>query len=150
MRRWRCCKAVTVTGIGRSAADHGPVRSADVRALSLASAAGRLAIGLGLAIAPRRALALLGLEETGPATVMVARLAAVRDIVLGVVTLASLQDTAALRRASLANAAADAGDSLTFVVALASRDVLATPALRGLAGAVPATLGGLWVASRLR
>lgn len=119
-----------------------------MRGISLASALGRIAIGAGLALAPRRALAALGFEDPAPATIVVSRVAGGRDIVMGAVALAAIDDPEGLRRASLANAAVDAGDAATFLAALIAGEREA--GLRGLAGAVPATLAGLWVAGRLR
>jgi hypothetical protein len=123
----------------------------DVRALALASGLGRLAIGAGLAVAPGAALAALGFREHGPSTVAVARIAGGRDIALGAATLLALGDAERLRLASIANAAVDAGDTLTFAAALAARDdEVRGGALRGVAAAVPAALAGAWVALRLR
>ena len=51
---------------------------------------------------------------------MLGRIAGVRDLVLGLVTLAALEDTDRLRLATLANAAADAGDAMTFAIAMGS------------------------------
>ena len=72
------------------------VRAPDVRAFSLISSAGRAAIGLGLLTAPGPALRALGFSETNSATVTVGRIAGVRDLVLGLVTLAALEDPDAL------------------------------------------------------
>jgi hypothetical protein len=131
--------------------DPTPTDAADVRLLSTVSGAGRVAIGLGLAVAPRLALGALGFSDRGPAAVAVARIAGGRDIVLGAATLLALGDAERLRAASLANAAVDAGDALTFASALASGDDSVRDAgIRGLAAAVPATLAGAWVAARLR
>lgn len=122
-----------------------------MRALALASGLGRLAIGAGLAVAPRAALAALGFRDPGPSTVAVARIAGGRDIALGAATLLALGDGERLRAASIANAAVDAGDTLTFAAALAARDdEVRDAALRGVAAAVPAALAGAWVALRLR
>lgn len=128
-----------------------PAAALDVRAPAVLSALGRIAIGAGLALGPRQALGALGFARARPDLVAVARLAGGRDIILGAVTLAALGDAERLRAASLANAAVDAGDVATFAAALASgeRSVRAA-GRRGIAAAVPATLGGLWVAARLR
>ena len=51
-----------------------------------------MAIGLGLFVAPEPALRALGFSDVSPATKAVARIAGVRDFVLGGVTLAALDD----------------------------------------------------------
>jgi hypothetical protein len=119
----------------------------DVRVFSLISVGGRVAIGLGLLAAPERALRALGFSEASPATVTVGRIAGVRDLVLGLVTLAALKDSDRLRRATLANAVADAGDAAAFAIAVGSDE--RTAGTRGVAAALPATLAGAWVAWRL-
>jgi hypothetical protein len=121
--------------------------SPDVRAWSLASGLGRVAIGISMLAAPELSMRLLGFREVSPATAAVSRLAGIRDLVLGVVTLTGMDDPTRLRAATLANAAADAGDTLAFAVALSSGERAA--GARGLAAALPATLAGLWTASRL-
>jgi hypothetical protein len=118
----------------------------DVRAWSLVSGLGRVAFGVAMLAAPEPSLRAAGFESVSPATVAVTRLAGVRDLVLGVVTMASLSDPDRLRRATLANTAADAGDSLAFSLAMGVERAAAT---RGLAAALPATLAGVWTAWRL-
>jgi hypothetical protein len=97
--------------------------------------------------APERALRALGFAEVSPATVAVSRIAGIRDLVLGVLTLAAREDPARLRAATLANAAADAGDTLAFAGALGSGE--RTAGSLGIAAALPATVLGLWTAWRL-
>ena len=126
-----------------------PVSEPDVRALSIGSAVGRLAIGLGIFAVPHRALSALGFGEVDETGVTLARLAGVRDTVLAVATLLALDDASRLRAASLANAAADGGDALNFALAL-KRTPRNSPARRGLAAALPASAAGLWVFWRLR
>lgn len=121
--------------------------AADVRAVSLISAAGRIAIGVGMIAAPEPAMRALGFSEVSPATAAVARIAGIRDLVLGGVTLASLDDPERLRTATIGNATADAGDSLAFAMAIRAEE--RTAGIRGVATALPATLAGLWVAWRL-
>jgi hypothetical protein len=123
-------------------------RATDIRLISFGSAAGRLAIGLGLMIAPRRALTALGFSEAGEATIVIAQVAGVRDVVLAASTLISLDDSERLRAASLANAVADAGDALSFLLSL-RRGGPRSACLRGMSAAVPASLSSLWVAWRL-
>jgi uncharacterized protein DUF4267 len=118
----------------------------DVRAFSLVSGAGRVAIGLSLLIAPEQSLRLLGFSEVTPATKAVARIAGVRDFVLGGVTLGALDDRERLLSATVANATADAGDSAAFAMTMSSER---TAGVMGLAAALPATAAGAWTAWRL-
>jgi hypothetical protein len=126
-----------------------PVSDPDVRALSIGSAVGRLAIGVGMLAVPRRALSALGFGEVGDTGLMLARLAGIRDVVLGVATLLALDDGERLRAASIANAAADGADALTFGLAL-GRTRRNRAARRGIAAALPGAAAGLWVFRRLR
>ena len=129
--------------------ERATVSAPDVRALSVASGLGRLAIGVGIFAAPRTTFSLLGFRDLDDAGMTVARLAGARDIVLAVGTLLALDDPGRLRAASLASAAADGGDAISFALLL-GRSPESDAARRGIAAAVPATLAGLWVASRLR
>jgi hypothetical protein len=123
--------------------------NSDVRALSIGSALGRLAIGVGIFAAPRRALRVLGFREVDEAGLTLARIAGARDVVLAAATFLALDDGNRLREASLANAAADGADALSFALAL--RRAPQNPAARrGIAAALPATAAGLWVFWRLR
>jgi hypothetical protein len=97
--------------------------------------------------APELALRALGFSEVSTATKAVARIAGIRDLVLGAVTLAALDDPDRLRIATVANATADAGDSAAFAIAMRSDE--RTAGLRGVAAALPATAAGLWTAWRL-
>ncbi len=90
---------------------------------------------------------MLGFNEVSPATVAVGRIAGIRDLVLGVVTLAALEDKDRLRTATLANAVADAGDALAFAAALGTAERRA--GARGIAAALPAAVTGAWTAWRL-
>jgi hypothetical protein len=106
-----------------------------------------MAIGLGLLVAPEPSLRALGFSDVSPATKAVARIAGVRDFVLGGVTLGALGDRERLLSATITNATADAGDSAAFALALGDGERAA--GLRGLAAALPATVAGIWVARRL-
>jgi hypothetical protein len=125
------------------------VSKPDVRALSIGSAVGRLAIGVGIFTVPRRALSALGFGEVDETGLMLARFAGVRDMVLAVATLLALDDCNRLRAASLANAAADGGDAFTFAIAL-GRTPRNPAARRGIVAALPASAASLWVFWRLR
>jgi hypothetical protein len=106
-----------------------------------------MAIGLGLLAAPELSLRALGFSQISPATVAIARVAGIRDFVLGGVTLRALDDRERLLSATVANATADVGDIAAF--AFAARSGESAAGLRGLAAALPATLAGIWVARRL-
>ena len=123
---------------------------ADVRAFTLASGAGRIAIGVGLALAPRLALKGLGFNDHSAATVAIARIAGGRDIALGAATLLAMDDPERLRSTHIANAAVDGGDAAAFAAALASGDEDVRDAgLRGVAAGAAAAAAGAWVAWRL-
>jgi Domain of unknown function (DUF4267) len=137
-----------VTGSAHSTELSGAgVDRPDVRAWSLASGLGRIAIGIGMLTAPERSLRALGLTEVSPASVMVSRVAGIRDLVLGVATLAAMEDRDRLRAATLASAVADAGDTFAFGVALGTEE--RTAGARGLAAALPAAIAGAWTTWRL-
>lgn len=119
-------------------------------ALAAGLAAGRIAIGVAIWVAPQRALSALGFDRAAdrPDALTLARIAATRDLVLGVWQGASLRDRGSLRRATGAGAASDAGDAVAFAL-LASRGGEAGSAAKGLGAAVLATLAGAWLAARL-
>lgn len=119
------------------------------RAVAVGLAAGRLAIGAGIWLAPRVAWKALGFGEapTGPALAL-GRLAATRDLVLGGWQLAAINDPATLRRTVAAGTLVDAADALAFGLAM-REDGTREAAIRGLGAAVPATLAGVWTARRL-
>jgi hypothetical protein len=123
------------------------VETPDVRAFSLISSAGRIAIGVGMLAAPEPSLRALGFSDVGPATAAIGRIAGIRDLVLGAATLAAFDDPARLRAASLANAVADAGDAAAFAIALRTNE--RTAGIRGIAAALPAAAAGAWVTWRL-
>ena len=125
----------------------GAVGDTDVRAWSLASGVGRVAIGIGMLAAPEPALRALGFKEVSPSTLAVGRIAGIRDLVLGAVTLAALDDRDRLRVATLANTVADSGDTLAFGAAIRTSE--RTAGARGIAAALPAALAGAWTAWRL-
>ncbi len=117
------------------------------RALAVNLGAGRVAIGLGLWLAPRLAARALGFDEPDARTLAVARIAATRDLVLGVWQLSALDDGEQLARASLAGTVCDAGDTLAFALALRDPSTRAA-GVRGIGLAAAATAAGAWLASR--
>lgn len=121
-------------------------RPALARATAIALGAGRVAIGAGLWLAPRRGATALGFGEIDGPALTLARIAATRDLVLGVWQLRTIDDPRRLRAAALATATADAGDALAFTLALRSDEAaLRRAGIRGLAVATPAAIAGLAV-----
>jgi hypothetical protein len=127
-------------------AESAPTSAERLPAVALAG--GRLAIGAGLWVGPRFTLRALGFSEPDTQGVAVARIAGTRDLVLGAWQLSTLGDRDRLARATVAVAACDAGDVVTFGLLLGTDERRA--ALRGLAGALPATLLGVGLARALR
>jgi hypothetical protein len=119
------------------------------RALLLAVAAGRIAIGAGACFATRRALAALGFEAPGGAAVALARLAGGRDIALGVAALRAGSDREALRETAAIGAFVDAGDAIAFATALARRDGIDRTAALNVPIAGSAVVAGIWALRRL-
>jgi hypothetical protein len=126
----------------------GSTADPPTRPLAIGLAAGRLAIGAGLWLAPRRCARALGFEALDSTGLALARIAATRDLVLGAWQLRALDDRERLRTATLGVGLADTGDALAFTLALADRRTRRA-GVRGLAGALPAALAGLWLAARL-
>ena len=124
------------------------VDAPDVRAWSVASGLGRIAIGVGMLAAPEPALRALGFYEVTAATVAISRVAGrprprPRSRHAG----PRYGTTADLRAATLANAAADAGDTLAFGLALGTPERTADHA--GSRPLCPRRSPGSWTAWRL-
>ena len=122
--------------------------SSGERTVALGLAAGRIAVGLGLWLAPGLAMRALGFAPPTAEALSIARVAGTRDIVLGAWQLSSTGDRADLARATTAVAACDAGDTLAFGALLAGGNRRA--GLRGVAAAAPATVAGILLARSLR
>jgi hypothetical protein len=121
-------------------------RPALARATAIALGAGRVAIGAGLWLAPRRSATALGFGEIDGPALTLGRIAATRDLVLGIWQLRTIDDPRRLRAAALATATADVGDALAFTLALRSDEAaLRLAGIRGLAVAAPAAIAGLAV-----
>ena len=119
------------------------------RLAALGLAAGRIAIGAGLWLAPRPSTRALGFSELDASGLALARIAATRDLVLGAWQLTALDRRDRLRGATIGAAVADGGDTLTFALALGDRRTRAA-GLRGLPAAGAAAVAGAWLAGRLR
>lgn len=116
----------------------------DSKLIAKAIAAGRVAFGLSILVAPRLVMGAPGRRAEGP-LIWLARAFGVRDMVLGLGTLGALvrDDGSATTWVGL-SAAADTWDA---ILAVAFREDLG-PAFAGatLALAVPAAAGGWWAA----
>jgi hypothetical protein len=119
------------------------------RLVAIGLAAGRIGIGAGLWLAPKLSAKALGFGEPNGPTLAVGRIAATRDLVLGALQLTALDDRERLARISAAVAVCDAGDALTFALALRDPETR-TAGLRGIGAAAAATAAGVWLAGRLR
>jgi hypothetical protein len=111
--------------------------------------AGRIAIGLGLVIAPRLAArAWIGAEADGPGTQAVARAHGIRDALLGAIALHTLDSPQVAPRYQATLAICDAVDLGATLAARRSLPWTGTV----LVGAMAATgvAGQLWVAAKLR
>ena len=118
------------------------------RALSLQLAAGRLAIGGATLFATRPALRALGYGESDGAGRALAKALGGRDLALGALTVASRDDRSALPAATLAAAALDAADTVSFALALRDPQ-LRRAAVGGVVSAGAAAGAGLWAWRRL-
>jgi hypothetical protein len=115
---------------------------------ALALNAARVGIGIGALAATRPVLRLLGLG-TADGTVVVTRLAGIRDVALGLHALAARDDPGALSRAVALGALSDAGDAAAFLALTRVRGVDRT-VLMNAPPAVYAAVAGAWIATRIR
>ena len=123
--------------------------TSEERLLAIGLAAGRIAIGAGLWLAPQLAADKLGFGDIDDSGMALARLAGTRDLIMGALQLTALDDPDRLRRATAACALADAGDTVTFGLAVRSKAPGARRAgLRGFPVAAAAAVAGAWLASR--
>jgi hypothetical protein len=121
------------------------------RTLSVALGAGRTALGGAFLVAPQFSVRILGLDSATAARVSwLARMAAARDVGLGLGALSA----AALGRDSsawvAAGAAADAVDAAAIAVAVRQRRLGGVGARGLVAGAAAAALVGFWAAGATR
>jgi hypothetical protein len=118
------------------------------RQMALALGAARVALGVGALFATRPTLKAMGFAETDASGRALAKLAGGRDLGLGLFTLASRNDPAALRTVVLAAALLDAADALALGLAATDPDARRA----GLGGVVfggGAALAGLWAWRRI-
>ncbi len=117
------------------------------RTAVLGVAAGRIAIGVGAALATRPALKVLGFDASDTSARTLARIAGGRDIALGLLTFAVRDDRVALREATAVAAAVDLGDAIAF--GIAGRDPAAgRAAVQGILTGGAAAIIGAWALRR--
>ena len=105
-----------------------------------------MALGAGLWLAPRPAMAVLGFDGRRPQVKALSRLAGTRDVALGVAALATLDEPGPMRRVATLNACVDAGDALVFALALVRREGIDRAGVVGtLSGAAGALAGAILV-----
>lgn len=119
------------------------------RQTALTLAAGRVAIGASALLATRPALRALGFGDAGARARALAKLAGSRDLVLGLLTLASRDDRRTLATVVLTGAALDAADAIALAIASAEPKTR-TAGLGGASSGAAAALAGLWAWRRLR
>jgi hypothetical protein len=120
------------------------------RAIATLLAAGRVAIGAGIWMAPGLAAKALGMKPFDGEALALARLAATRDVILGVWLGAELRDGGSPLAPAVALTACDAGDALAFALLAARGGDDLQAGVRGLAAAGPATAIGAWLTARVR
>jgi hypothetical protein len=124
-------------------------RTVDRRALGIGIGVARVAVGIGATAAPVPSVRMLGIDTaTARRAVVLARMAAARDLALGVGTVVAARrgrDTAAWL---LAGAAADAADAVIIGTALRQRGIRSAAGWLAVAAALGAAVAGVVVARR--
>jgi hypothetical protein len=118
------------------------------RDVARALAAGRVAIGAGLLVAPRLSLGVwIGREAAAGAVAAPARALGIREVVLGGLTLHVVDRPRVAARMLRALAVCDAVDLLATLAARRSLSPVAVAAISAMA--LPAAAGQLWAAAQL-
>ena len=143
------------TGTSAAAPGAGPVSYGPAppdplaRTAAIGIALARIGIGVGALALTGPALKALGFEDPETPTVVLARMAGVRDVALGLHALSVRDDAERLREATILGAAVDAGDTFAFGAALAGRGGIDATALKNLPITAGAVAAGAWLAARL-
>jgi hypothetical protein len=118
------------------------------RRVALQIGGSRVALGTAIFLATRPLLRAMRFPEPGPTGVALAKLGGGRDIAIGALTLASLEDANRLRTMVLASNLCDLADAAAF--ALAARDPqMRLPGLSGVFSGSAAAAAGFWAWHRL-
>jgi hypothetical protein len=118
------------------------------RQVALQIGASRVAMGVGIFLATRPALRVLGFGETDDGGRALAKLGGGRDLAIGALTLAVRNDRQALRHALLVSSACDLADAVALGVS-ARHPQTRKAGIGGILTGGAAALAGLWAWRRL-
>lgn len=118
------------------------------RRVALGLGASRVAMGITILLAPRRALGALGFGGTDDGGRALARLGGGRDVAVGALTLAARGEPAALRTMTLVGGACDVADAVSLGASI-GRPQTRQAAVGGIFSGGAAALLSLWAWRRL-
>lgn len=118
------------------------------RQVALGIGATRVVMGIGIFLATRPALRVLGFGETDDGGRALAKLGGGRDIAIGALTLAARDNRAALRTAILISSACDVADAVALG-ASAPNPQTRKAGIGGILSGGAAAVAGLWAWRRL-
>jgi len=118
------------------------------RQVALQLGASRVAMGIGIFLATRPALRLLGFDATDAGGRALAKLGGGRDVAIGAITLAARNDRQALRTALLVSSACDFADAIALGISVRDPQTRKAGVGGGLSGGA-AAVAGLWAWHRL-
>jgi len=118
------------------------------RQVALQIAVSRVAMGVGILLATRPALRVLGFGETDDGGRALAKLGGGRDFAIGALTLAARDDRQALRHALLVSSACDLANAVALGVS-ARHPQTRKAGIGGIVSGGAAALAGLWAWRRL-
>jgi len=118
------------------------------RQVALQIGASRVAMGVGIFLATRPALRVLGFGETDDGGRALAKLGGGRDLAIGALTLAACDDRRALRHALLVSSACDLADAVALGIS-ARHPQTRKAGIGGIVSGSAAAVAGLWAWRRL-
>jgi hypothetical protein len=113
------------------------------RQVALQIGASRVAMGVGIFLATRPALRILGFGEVNAGGEALAKLGGGRDIAIGTLTLAARDDRQALRHALLVSSACDLADAVALGIS-ARHPETRKAGIGGIVSGGAAAIAGLW------
>jgi hypothetical protein len=118
------------------------------RQVALQIGASRVAMGIGIFLATRPALRILGFGEPNAGGQALAKLGGGRDIAIGALTLAARDDPQALRATVLVSSACDLADAVALGIS-ARHPETRKAGIGGIVSGGTAAVAGLWAWRRL-